>query len=267
MSTEAPPASKPIPVRHQRQRFLAEHFELQPLSVLEIGAMDAPTWLGDPRPRRLRYLDWFSGGELAAMHRGNPNRQPERQVRVDYVVKEKHFASHVSERFDLVVANHVLEHIADPITWLAEVAAVTEPGGHLCMAVPDRHYTFDYLRPESTVVELLRAHEEDLSRPDYWQYLESLYLYRPLKAPDCWPGPPPAEQLSAARFDLATAMQRARRANEEYVDCHCFVFSEQSFEPLVSELHEAGLIPWRVAAVRGVLELGNEFMVLLQRDS
>jgi len=256
----------PIPVRHQRQRFLAEHIEVRELAILEIGAFDAPTWIGDNTPRGLRFLDWYSTEELMELHRGNEGRNWDRKIYVDFVIKEKRFARRIPQRFDLVVANHVLEHIADPITWLQEVAAVTSPGGHLCLAIPDRRFTFDYIRAESTVVDLLRAHEEDLQQPDYWQALDAIYLYRPIKAQDCWPGPPAAEKLQAPRVDLRTAMIQARRAEREYLDCHCFVFSEPRFGSLIADLFEARLSPWRQIAQRGVQDEGNEFLVLLAKD-
>jgi SAM-dependent methyltransferase len=41
------------------------------------------------------------------------------------------------ERFDLVVANHVVEHLRDPRTVLRSLAALTAPGGQLFVSVPD----------------------------------------------------------------------------------------------------------------------------------
>lgn len=254
------------PIRHLRQRFITESLDAASLAVLEIGAFDAPTWMGDAVPPGLRYLDWYSTAELHEMHPERASRGLDRRVEVDYVIKHKHFARYVPERFELVVANHVLEHIADPIAWLREVAALTVVGGHLCLAVPDRRYTFDYIRRESTAVDLVRAHEADLAAPDYWQLLASLYEYRPITAADCWPGPPPPDKVAARRFTLTDAMARAKRAETTYADCHCHVFSERSFPSLLAELSQAGLIPWRLVASRGVLEGGNEFMVLLAKQ-
>jgi SAM-dependent methyltransferase len=255
-----------VPIRRRRQQFLAGHLNVAKLSVLEIGALDSPMWLGAEAPKRLRYLDWYSSEELYEMHKDKPNRNWDRAVEVDYVVKDKAFSRHIPERFDLVVAHHVIEHIPDPISWLHEVAAVTAPGGRLLMAVPDRRYTFDYVRPLSTVVDFLRAREAQLVMPDYWQSLAAIYQYRPIHAEDCWPGPPPAEKVGARRFDLQTAMRHAERSREEYLDVHCFVFTERSFAVIVRELRQAGMIPWRVVASREVEEGGNEFIVLLVKD-
>ena len=41
------------------------------------------------------------------------------------------------QRFDLIVMSHVLEHIPDPVHYLAGLGALLEEGGRLCLAVPD----------------------------------------------------------------------------------------------------------------------------------
>jgi SAM-dependent methyltransferase len=56
--------------------------------------------------------------------------------------------------FDLVIANHVLEHVTDPLTLLRQLAAATRPGGHLLVGVPrldtlpihrDRSYVISWI--------------------------------------------------------------------------------------------------------------------------
>jgi SAM-dependent methyltransferase len=39
-------------------------------------------------------------------------------------------------QFDLVIANHVLEHVTDPLTLMRQLAAATRPDGHLLVGVP-----------------------------------------------------------------------------------------------------------------------------------
>src|SRR5436189_2835442 len=104
--------------RQRRQHFISQQTTVDGLSILEVGALDAPTFPELP----CRFLDWFTGDELRAHIAANPNRSVDRVVEPDYVVKAKRFADTVDDRFDLVIANHVLEHIADPLTWLHQIA-------------------------------------------------------------------------------------------------------------------------------------------------
>jgi SAM-dependent methyltransferase len=247
-------------MRALRRKFIAEHADLQRARLLEIGAMDSPTF---PELDG-RYLDWFSQEELRAAIANNPNRIPKRVVSPDYVVKTKHFAAEVSDSFDIVIANHVVEHIADPVSWLQEIAKLVPAGGGLFLAVPDRRYTFDYLRPVSTAVDLLRAHEEDLERPSRWQVLESIFYHRPVRAPDFWDGGY-QEKLRKSRFSLDEAVARSARADDEYLDVHCHVFSFETFSALIDDLSVGGFIDWTLADLRDVPDGSNEFHAYMQR--
>jgi SAM-dependent methyltransferase len=246
----------------QRRRFLESHAQLGEASVLEIGAMDAPTY----PDRAVRYLDWFSREELLEMHGDNERRWPERIVDVDYVIKSREFAPEVPDRFDLVIANHVLEHVPDPITWLQQVERLATDDGALFLSLPDRRYTFDYLRPESTLVDLLRAHEEGLERASYHQVLTSLLYHRPIRAREAWAGDI-GEALTKRRFSVPEAMKRARAISRRYSNVHCNVFTRDSFERVIADVADAGLTAWRLQAIDDVERDRNEFHALLRLDA
>lgn len=256
--------TKPPTARQARRGFVREHVDVDSASVLEIGAMDSPTF-GSP-DLDVEYLDWFSEHELAAMHAENEHRRTDRLVHVSHVVKRKRFSQEVPRRFDLVIANHVLEHIADPIAWLAECEQVTEPDGALFLSLPDRRYTFDYIRQESTFVDFLRAHRLDLEKPDFLQILAAIYFYRPVRAKELWEGTA-AEKLKRQRFSSSEAIAHATARAREYADVHCHVFTRDSFIKLIDDLSDAELVRWQVDAIDDVQPGQNEFHVLLRPKS
>lgn len=64
------------------------------------------------------------------------------------------------ESQDFVIANHVFEHVEDPLKALRSVARVLRPGGIAYMAIPDKRYTFDKDREITPLAHLLRDHAE-----------------------------------------------------------------------------------------------------------
>lgn len=229
--------------------------------ILEVGALASPTFGEMPS---VEYLDWFSKEELQQSLAGNLKYAKANFVDVHHVVKSPRFAEVVDQRFDVVIANHVLEHVPDAITWFDQVHRLTAPGGHLCMALPDRRFTFDYLRPESTVDDLLRANDAALVTPSFEQMLEHLYFYRPVTEAD-FVGGLPLDELSAPRFPFEEAVRRARAMVGRYVDVHCHVFTYDSFRSVMHELRERGLVRWRVSGAEDVADGSNEFLVVMER--
>ena len=59
-------------------------------------------------------------------------------------------------QFDLVIVNHVLEHLRDPLVVTQALAGATRPGGHIYVSVPDfgrlpKHRDFGYVKGEQHI--------------------------------------------------------------------------------------------------------------------
>ena len=80
-------------------------------------------------------------------------------------------ATFADNSVDFVVANHVLEHLQDPLGALEHMLRITRPGGVLLLTLPDARHTFDVNRPRTTVEHLLRDHEEgpQVSRREHYE--------------------------------------------------------------------------------------------------
>jgi SAM-dependent methyltransferase len=243
----------------RRRKFIESNLGSVRGRVLEIGAFDNPTYrreIGDS----VSFLDYFSSDELREKHADNPRRDMRRLVDVDHVIKGADFASSISERFDLVVAHHVIEHVPDAVFWLQQLAALLRPGGHVALSVPDRGYTFDYFRPTTRAAELLRAHEERIDRPTKWHHLDSIYYHAQLDSAALWRGEAPTFQ---PRFPLPEAIRRAQQASRRYTDTHCWVFTPESFRDVIRELREAEASPFCLRHLATTQQNENEFRALL----
>ena len=156
-ATAGAPAASPAPfrdLRDFRRSALDRHVEL-PCRILEVGAYCEPTV--DPSEAAVKFLDYYSTEELAAMAR-KQGGDPEAVVPVDYVCRTDHYAEVVDETFDAVIANHVFEHVDRAIGWLSMVRALIRDGGVLFLVLPDKKKSFDRFRSDTPLSHLLFEH-------------------------------------------------------------------------------------------------------------
>jgi SAM-dependent methyltransferase len=109
---------------------------------IEIGALQRK--LPVPPHCEVRYVDRLSVNDLRAHYpelRGVPLQPP------DVIDDGERLAQFSDQALDFVIANHFLEHCADPISTLQNLLRVLRPSGILYMAIPDKRATFDRARP------------------------------------------------------------------------------------------------------------------------
>ena len=122
---------------------------------LEIGALHRP--LRVPPGVRVRYVDRLRADELRARY---PEYADRWIVDPEVVDDSATLATVADHSQDFLIANHVLEHMEDPIGTLETWLRVVRPGGVLFLAVPDKRRSFDGLRPSTPVEHLRRDHDE-----------------------------------------------------------------------------------------------------------
>jgi SAM-dependent methyltransferase len=135
---------------------------------IEIGALGFPLPL--PRGARVRYVDYLDETGLRETYSSELHECPPLVV-PDIVDDGTRLASFADASLDFVVANHMLEHIEDPIVALEHQLRVLKPEGILYLTLPDARYTFDASRERTTVEHLLRDHSEgpQVSRREHYE--------------------------------------------------------------------------------------------------
>lgn len=260
---DSSPPGRPILTDAQRRRMFLERFvDVATSGILEIGALDNPTYR--PQEANVKYMDWFTTEENYEFIKDAPMRNPGALVDVDYPIKSKLFSNKLDCKFDLVIANHVIEHIPDVIRWLIQLAQVLTSKGKVFLSIPDRNYTFDIVRKETDVIELLRCYDEDLEEPNYYQMLRHVYYWRPVVAKDIWENNIEGK-LTHQRYTLPKAMEVTRGLMGTGESTHCSVFSRETFPNLWDELLETGLVELGIDELGDVQPGTNEFHVLLKR--
>ncbi len=245
-----------------REEKLLAGLNLAQMSGLEVGALASP--MLRPPAARMKFVDHADSAALRAKYANDPAVALDDIVPVDAVWGENTLAQcFPGERFDFVIASHVIEHVPDMIGWLGEVADVLNPDGRLILAIPDRRYSFDLLRRETTLTDLIDAHLRGAKRPSPGQVFD---LNANAVAHDhvaAWFAPPVVPPRHYASRGWALGQARAAQAGT-YIDVHCSVFTARSLLELLEGLLELELLPYRLERFH-VAPVGSAEMSLVLR--
>jgi SAM-dependent methyltransferase len=180
-------------------------------SGIEIGALQNPLPL---RPDAdVRYVDRLTLAEARARF---PELGSAALVTPDIISDATSLEGIPDRSVDFVVANHVLEHLRDPLQGLGEWMRVLRPGGHAYIAAPDHTNPLDRHRSVTSLEHIVadfkdRANRKELDREHYREWAES--TRRNLSG----------DELSAYAADLA----------DQGYDIHFHTFSDETFAGLL----------------------------------
>lgn len=235
------------------------------LAGLEIGALDRPIV---PREQgNVRYVDHTRTDQLREKYQGHANVDNDRLVDVDYVWGPEALDQAVgpNQRFDYVIASHVAEHVPDLVGWLREIHTILEEDGILSLVIPDRRYTFDYLRQPSTTAQLIDAYLREIRRPTPGQVFDHFSLDVHLDLDLAWTTGVRLDQLQRKHtYEMALGEARRAEESEAYIDVHCWVFTPSSFFSIVADLIRLDLFDYTIAGFFPPTVGTNEFFVTLR---
>lgn len=251
-------------IRGIRREIIQSRIDVQDSRILEIGALDYPTYaLPD---HDVKFVDFASTDDLANKGKRNPRYQSNGLVEVDFVCPNLSYSEEIQQQFDLVIANHVIEHVPDVIYWLEELHSILAPGGHLFLSIPDKRYTFDVARRNSTFIDMLRNYEESVRKPDFYQILDHFYYHKAVTAVEVWEGKH-QDKLKRMRYSTKQAVEVAENhARQSYADVHCHVFTCDTFVEVLTPLTELGKIKFELIMIDETVPMTNEFHVLLKKE-
>lgn len=227
---------------------------------LEIGPLDRPIALKSECD--VRYVDVFDAPSIRTHYADDPGVDTDAVPDLDFClhtpdgeIQSLVEAVKSAGPYSWVVASHVIEHVPDLIGWLGQVAAVLEDGARLVLAIPDRRFTFDALRPQTTVGQILQAHDDQDATPSIRAVYDHFRSLVSASAPELWAGNHATD--SDRVYELSGVLEQVRLARDEgrYVDSHVWMFTPADF---AAQIHELGLMK--------LVDLYVETIVPTQRD-
>jgi SAM-dependent methyltransferase len=156
--------------------------------------------------------------------------------------------AHEIGNLDYIIASHVFEHLPNPISFLRTTHQFLRPGGLLRLAVPDKRFCFDLLKPLSTAGEMIQAHFENRRKHTLGQYFDALSLHALKAGQGAFPAasgtedvilqhdPEQAYQLVFSSFSVPLSwistpgLLRLRASRQS---CDCFVLAAFLISPWI----------------------------------
>lgn len=210
---------------------------------VEIGPLASPTV--SKQEGVVYYVDYADADFLRNRYKNDPKVDTAKIVPIDAIWGKKSLSETLEgKRVDYVIASHVIEHVPDLVTWLEELRSVLTTNGTIRVVVPDRRYSFDYLRQESRFSDILTAYAVRARVPQPHEVLDCcLNQVRHVDTAAAWRHEIDPEGLEK-EFTFEGAMWLARDiiSNGTYHDIHCWVFTPSSFARLCCELAKVDLL-------------------------
>ncbi len=140
---------------------------------IEFGALHQPLAV-DPARARVRYADRHTREQALEVFPELREHHGARIVNPDFIVDLDlgDLTSLAGADVDFFVANDVIEHLANPVQFLAAVHAVMRPGAVLFLTAPDRDFTWDVARKPTPNRHLWREYEAHVREVDDAHILE-----------------------------------------------------------------------------------------------
>jgi SAM-dependent methyltransferase len=231
---------------------------------LELGPLYSPVVTKDEA--NIFYVDHMSTEDLRKKYEGHPFSVDE-IVEVDFVVGGSTLKESVQgKKFDYVVASHVIEHLPDVVGWLKDISSILKPGGILSLVIPDKRYSFDISRDVSRPSEIIGAYFDKLTKSTSAMIYDSAVEYREIAPSVGWSEEPWSYKEPTTYFK-SEAIRRAQLnlRPDEYIDCHCYVFTPQSFFLIMKRLIEHDMCDFEVVNFSDTTKDELEFYVSLRK--
>lgn len=184
---------------------------------------------------------------------------------VDFVLGDKRLAEVLDKgKYFYVISSHVVEHVPDFIGFFESMCEVLTVGGIILLYVPDKRFTFDVLRPETTHEQIAVAYEANRVHATR-EMAEEVYLLSDFHASSekLWD----ASYTPRPSFDREEALRKAREEDLENADLHCWTFTPDSMSKLLDFVIENYLPQLAVREIKQT-EFGmGEFVVDLIKNS
>lgn len=216
---------------------------------LEIWAFWNPLFVDESRAQ-VKYVDYLPPDQIKDIIEGVKGENP---VHIDYCLKADELTEIPDNSQDFLIANHVFEHLRDPIKTIIEWNRVLKKWGILFLTVPDMRRTFDIFRARTPLEHIVLDYKEPSLDRDFEAYKEFAHV-----------------TLGDTKWVLSDAdiEAEAKRLIETDYSIHYHVFLEQDVLDIFTWCRENNLTSFELIDVKHTSAWNisdNEFTLILRK--
>lgn len=240
-------------VTHLRRAVFDKHVDVASARGLEFGPHNQP--MVSKAEGGVAYADFLTRDQhltqtATELHDGIPE--------TDYLLTSNNYPEQITEKFDYVVANHVIEHAPDMIRFLQNLSTLTKQDGIIFLAIPDKKFTFDRFRPNTSLAHVLHDYITEQKSPSLEHMIETGLYYDHSSV---------GGETNISNLTPANVESWASRQPHYGIHCHVFQ-SETILDSLIKPLCKLGFINVSIADFRRAeARWGGEMLLLLKNSA
>jgi hypothetical protein len=231
------------------------------MRTLEIGPFNDPVVSG----ANVVFADYLSQKELIARAK-EVGRDYARTPSIKYVLS-KSGLENINEDYDVVVSSHCIEHQPDIILHLVQVQRLIEArDGRYFLFIPDKRYCFDKHLSESTIADVINAHEDKKKTHSLKSVIEHRALTTHNDPNKHWLEGEVSTRHQIDFGKIKSAIAEWRASNNQYIDVHAWYFTPDSFAEIISLLNSLAYIDLKIERIYPTRNGSLEFWAILKTD-
>lgn len=190
----------------------------------------------------------------------------ERIEEVDYVWNGGDYCTLTGKAnyYDYILASHLIEHTTDFIGFFEQCAALLKDDGILSLAVPNKYYSFDFFRENTSLSQVIDKHFSDQNHHSKGGILEYFTGAVKLDGHIAW-----NQRIFQESSDFSFIHEKGQglkfAESRDFFDIHEWVFTPGSFRILINDLWELGYIDFHEKSFYVDGENSCEFIITLKK--
>jgi len=239
--------------------------------ILEIGPLAMPNIKKD-QGKSVFYADIKSTEDIKNIYMAERYKEKpswfNEIVEIDFVINNGKYYECLKdvEKFDYIIATHVIEHIPQLILFFQDIAKILNQKGKICLSIPDKRYCYDHFRCPTSFAECYDIYIRGINNLPF-RIFDELAVRTLNNAEYWWRETNNFEHLPRAKNNFDQAKEKYMRAlNGEYFDMHFSVFTPETFLLLIYFMICYNLFPFKCVEFNKTEINTFEFNCVLELD-